>query len=290
MSPFSANPSSPTPDNEASVGDWQRTRRGALNERAQNRTITQADYQPGEATTGGPTNLNVTRRQLSDAGAARLANVRGMRDSAFVLNQARKEQRSDKQQISVGNALRHARQIRRNERDQTRGGKARAAGAAIANVAGQIITAELLKQSWLNLITSFGLTLLYIDFHFVVRYLAGSQMFCRFGMEWFSIGKLASAGGTGTSNKTTPPPATPSGSKNTTSTSGGDNDTPGGKSAKEYATELASKPIEILEFIVLGLCNVLVLTVLVGVATIIALLAGGWFGIVGAAVSSVVSG
>jgi len=45
-------------------------------------------------------------------------------------------------------------------------------------------TGELLKQSWMNLITSFGLTLIYINIHFVLRYLMGIKFFCQFGEEW----------------------------------------------------------------------------------------------------------
>jgi len=275
MPPFLSDSSTPPADDGASVGDWQRSRRGALNERAQKQALTQADYQPGQATTGGQTNLNITRRELSDAGADRLANARGLRDSAAALNQARNEQRSDKQQLSVGNALRQARQIRRDEQQQARSGKTDALGAAVASVAGQTITAEFLKQSWLNLITSFGLTLLYINFHYVARYFAGSQMFCRFGMEWFSVGKLAGGSeNTSAASKPAAPKAESSDNKPAAPAAAG------GKSAKEYATELASKPIELLELMVLGLCDILALTILVGAAVFIFFIVGGWLPIV----------
>jgi hypothetical protein len=59
---------------------------------------------------------------------------------------------------------------------------------SVTNVALQaganLLTGQLLKNSWLYLIPSFGLTILYIDFHFFARYLLGSEKFCKFGEEW----------------------------------------------------------------------------------------------------------
>ena len=44
-------------------------------------------------------------------------------------------------------------------------------------------TAYLLKLSWLNLIDSFGLTLIYINMHVFLRWVMPS-MFCKLGDEW----------------------------------------------------------------------------------------------------------
>jgi len=44
-------------------------------------------------------------------------------------------------------------------------------------------TNELLKQSWLNLVDSFGLTLIYINMHVFLRWIFPS-MFCKLGDEW----------------------------------------------------------------------------------------------------------
>lgn len=46
------------------------------------------------------------------------------------------------------------------------------------------ITAIALRTAWQTLIASFGLTLLYINFHFAARYLAHSRKFSEFGTEW----------------------------------------------------------------------------------------------------------
>lgn len=55
-------------------------------------------------------------------------------------------------------------------------------------------TAELLKQSWLNLLTSFGGTLLWIDLHFIMNRATGDEFFCKPGHEWVPK-EVAEAGG-----------------------------------------------------------------------------------------------
>ena len=45
-------------------------------------------------------------------------------------------------------------------------------------------SAGLLKAAWLSILTSFGLTLFYIAFHFVGAYVARMSWFCKFGEEW----------------------------------------------------------------------------------------------------------
>jgi hypothetical protein len=45
-------------------------------------------------------------------------------------------------------------------------------------------TSNLLYQSWLNLISSFGLTLIYINIHVLLRCILGADIFCPLGYEW----------------------------------------------------------------------------------------------------------
>jgi hypothetical protein len=54
-------------------------------------------------------------------------------------------------------------------------------------------TSWLLKASWLNLIDSFGLTLIYINLHVFGRWVLGEKFFCKLGEEW--LPKEASAVG-----------------------------------------------------------------------------------------------
>ncbi len=57
----------------------------------------------------------------------------------------------------------------------------KSAGFAVG--AGQA-TAGLLKAAWLNLIDSFGLTLIYINLHIFGRSVFGERIFCELGQEW----------------------------------------------------------------------------------------------------------
>lgn len=45
-------------------------------------------------------------------------------------------------------------------------------------------TSSLLKQAWLNLIPSFGLTLLWINLHAFLNKVLGKKFFCKLGEEW----------------------------------------------------------------------------------------------------------
>lgn len=48
----------------------------------------------------------------------------------------------------------------------------------------QKATGGLLKSAWINLIPSFGLTLLYIDFHWFMNLVLGDKVFGKLGSEW----------------------------------------------------------------------------------------------------------
>ena len=45
-------------------------------------------------------------------------------------------------------------------------------------------TSKLLQQAWINLIDSFGLTLIYINIHVFLRFVLGEKLFCKLGQEW----------------------------------------------------------------------------------------------------------
>lgn len=49
-------------------------------------------------------------------------------------------------------------------------------------------TSLLLRQSWLNLIDSFGLTLIWINIHVVLHVVFGEKAFCKLGDEWDDLG------------------------------------------------------------------------------------------------------
>lgn len=68
------------------------------------------------------------------------------------------------------------------------GGGAASAGAAM-NLAAAKVTATVLRTAWTVgtpafFVFDFGLSLLYLNIHFIARYLGGSRKFCEFGAEW----------------------------------------------------------------------------------------------------------
>lgn len=70
----------------------------------------------------------------------------------------------------------------------TIGGGATTAEAAM-NLATAKVTASVLRTAWTVgtpafFVLDFGLSLLYLNIHFIARYLGGSRKFCEFGAEW----------------------------------------------------------------------------------------------------------
>jgi len=55
-------------------------------------------------------------------------------------------------------------------------------------------TSKLLQQAWINLIDSFGLTLIWINIHVFLRFVLGEKLFCKLGDEWIPK-QVSGAGG-----------------------------------------------------------------------------------------------
>lgn len=64
-------------------------------------------------------------------------------------------------------------------------------------------TGEALRQAWINLIPSWGLTLIYINIHAFGRLMAGSDFFCKLGHEWTGgvSGMVLAGGGSSSGNQ-----------------------------------------------------------------------------------------
>jgi len=58
------------------------------------------------------------------------------------------------------------------------------AGMSVAGEASQKATGKFLATAWLNVIDSFGLTLIYINIHVFLRWVFGDRLFCKLGEEW----------------------------------------------------------------------------------------------------------
>lgn len=92
---------------------------------------------------------------------------------------------------------------------------------------------NLLKQSWLNLIDSFGLTLIWINLHVFLRWSVSDKLFCALGEEWLPK-QVTQAGGD--------------------------------------AAKTASKGFGLLEIVVLLILDLIILAVIIGVLALIAMI------------------
>ncbi len=85
------------------------------------------------------------------------------------------------------------------ERTEAEEGSEASAGSKSATVqGGKLVTAQLLQKSWLGLIPSWGLSAIYLNLHFVAKYILGLRVFCEFGEEWIlaaPMGKQLAAQG-----------------------------------------------------------------------------------------------
>ncbi len=113
----------------------------------------------------GQESLNVVKGQMASAQSTQMARIKKSDEKIQAL-QLQKQQRQTQRRI---------------QRQKSQVGSPT---EQISSTIGQQITAQLLKASWLNIIDSFGTTLLYINFHFLGKYFAGSKAFCDFGQEW----------------------------------------------------------------------------------------------------------
>jgi len=64
-------------------------------------------------------------------------------------------------------------------------------GAVSAPISQSI--SKLLRQAWLNLISSWGVTLIWINIHLWLSYIFGEKLFCKLGKEWEDM--IPGAGG-----------------------------------------------------------------------------------------------
>jgi len=68
------------------------------------------------------------------------------------------------------------------EEDEGEKGFADAAAAPVRKV-----TSSLLRSAWINLIPSWGLTLIWIDIHVFLGMVIGNKFFCKLGEEWLDM-------------------------------------------------------------------------------------------------------
>ena len=93
---------------------------------------------------------------------------------------------NQEQEQAAGMSLRE--QVIRAKQEEARkkslAGEAEEAAGQVGSKAAKVGTSRLLEMSWLNLIDSFGLTLIYINIHVFLRWVLGEKFFCKLGEEW----------------------------------------------------------------------------------------------------------
>lgn len=64
-------------------------------------------------------------------------------------------------------------------------------GTAAVRAGAQGATQQILRIAWTSVIPTFGLSLLYVNFHFIARYFAHAESFAAFGSEWGGPARVA---------------------------------------------------------------------------------------------------
>lgn len=117
-------------------------------------------------------------RSLAMAENAGKTKIRNDKSSSGGVHLLRSKQREDTR--SVLGSLRH--RARQHAPSMMAKGEAIVEQTLTAPI--RLATSEALTASWLNIIDSFGLTLIYINAHVFGRLTAGSEFFCKLGHEW----------------------------------------------------------------------------------------------------------
>lgn len=84
---------------------------------------------------------------------------------------------------STGDLRRDRMIAQRMREDKEKDGEKNKAAKKSVNMAA-IDIAKLLQAAWKNIITSWGLTLIWIDIHYMLSYVFGKDLFCDLGYEW----------------------------------------------------------------------------------------------------------
>ncbi len=118
---------------------------------------------------------------------SQLLNNSGENNDKEQIESLRMAQRDSVSSNNEPQSLREA--VLQHKREQKNKKKKELNKASIKGTAIKEGTSKLLQQAWLNLIDSFGLTLIWINIHVLLRYVVGSKFFCKLGEEW-SLNKV----------------------------------------------------------------------------------------------------
>lgn len=132
-------------------------------------------------------NSQVINSQLSSNNINERIMSRQNNDNNNSMSTDSSEQDQDNQN-DAAETMKQAQQIAKLAANPTIAGAAtmvaeQATDAIKKGEGGKMITKELLKQSWLHLIDSFGATLIYLNIHPWAGFIEGNKVFCKLGEE-----------------------------------------------------------------------------------------------------------
>ena len=178
--------------------------------------------------------INDLDSQLLAANELRQQRMGGMAKTALDMVDSSGQQQQIGETGSFGEwagAVRQASNISRQARALKEKAKGKIEDAVAAPIKKGL--SSLLKQAWLNIIDSWGLTLIWINIHVFLRWTLGDNLFCKLGEEWL------------------PKQATQAG---------------------EEATKTAGAAFGLIEIIVLLIIDLIVLAVIFGVLALIVMI------------------
>lgn len=136
--------------------------------------------------------------------AAETDELSGASDRVGGLREAQRAGAQDRAGSQSAMSLREAVLAEKKKEAAKSIGAEEAAGEAGASPL-SLGTSRLLQQSWLNLIPSWGLTLIWVNIHVFLSYVLGERLFCKLGEEWASMIPGSAAGAAGAAAGAKPP-------------------------------------------------------------------------------------
>jgi len=107
-------------------------------------------------------------------------------EKAGQLRQSQRRQVSKTENVEKNLSFRQqVMESRRMEEEKEQEAEKKSSPSSSINSLG-LATSRLLRGAWVNLVSSFGLTLIWINIHVFLSTVFGEKFFCKLGMEWIN--------------------------------------------------------------------------------------------------------
>jgi len=143
----------------------------------------------GAGVSGAGLATEATGRGMAQAGALADRSGRNLRQLGSEISSTGKSDPTQDQsnnQSSRPVSFKAAKHGAKPWRDRLRRAVKEPEHSGLASQAFRLGTDNLLRQSWINLFSSWGLTLIWIHCHILLRFVIGTDYFCKLGHEWAS--------------------------------------------------------------------------------------------------------